>query len=125
MGKLTTPPRSTGTSNLLSGVVGGLLVLVVGSILLATGVIGKGGDTKVVRETVTSSPARTTSDAGGRSPPRKRPRMNVCPITRPGTGCSGAPLRCGSVLRHSRRPDKQCLPNQIDTLANLIIDNKP
>jgi S1-C subfamily serine protease len=67
MGKLTTPSRSTTTSNLLSGVVGGLLVLVVGSILLATGVIGKGGDTKVVRETVASSPARTTSDAGGRS----------------------------------------------------------
>src|SRR5919204_256778 len=36
MAPLTTPPRGTSTSNLLSGVVGGLLVLVVGSILLAT-----------------------------------------------------------------------------------------
>jgi S1-C subfamily serine protease len=67
MARLNTPSRSTPTSNLLSGVVGGLLVLVVGSILLATGVIGNGGDTKVVRETIASSPARTTSDAGGRS----------------------------------------------------------
>jgi S1-C subfamily serine protease len=67
MGRLGTPSRGSGTSNLLSGVVGGLLVLVVGGILVATGVIGSGGDTKVVRETIASSPSRTTSDSGGRS----------------------------------------------------------
>src|SRR5436190_5306390 len=67
MAPLTTPPRSTSASNLLSGVVGGLLVLVVGSILLATGVIDNGGDTKVVHETIAAAPGKSASDTGGRS----------------------------------------------------------
>src|SRR5436305_13263641 len=67
MGPVTTPSRSTAASNLRSGVVGGLLVLVAGSILLATGVIDNGGDTKVVHETIAASPGKTTSDSAGRS----------------------------------------------------------
>ena len=67
MGPVGTPSRSTSTSSLLAGVVGGLLVLVVGSILLATGVIDNGGDTKVVHETIAAAPGRSTSDTGGRS----------------------------------------------------------
>jgi S1-C subfamily serine protease len=51
----------------LSGVLGGLVVLVLGTILIATGVIDT-GDTKreVVRQTLTQ-PANNASDTGGRS----------------------------------------------------------
>jgi putative serine protease PepD len=66
MGPLTTQQR-TAASNLLSGVVGGMLVLAVGAILLATGVIDT-GDTKVVREsTIAASPDRAVKSEGGRS----------------------------------------------------------
>jgi S1-C subfamily serine protease len=65
MGSVTRPPQRTAASNLLSGVVGGCLVLVVGAILLATGVIGK-GDTKVVREsTIAPSSGKAVSDSNG------------------------------------------------------------
>jgi hypothetical protein len=35
-------------ANLLAGVLGGLIVLVVGAVLIATNVIDTGGDTKTV-----------------------------------------------------------------------------
>ena len=67
MGPLTTPDRGTAASNLLAGVVGGLLVLAIGSILLATGVIDT-GDTKVVRQsTIASSPGKSVQSDGGRT----------------------------------------------------------
>src|SRR5215218_4190768 len=63
MGPVTTPLQRA--SNLLSGVIGGLLVLVVGAILLATGVIGN-GDTKVVREsTIAPSSGKAVRDSDG------------------------------------------------------------
>ena len=51
MKTVATPPNRS-MSNVLSGVLGGLVVLVVGSILIATGVIDT-GDTK--REVVRSA----------------------------------------------------------------------
>jgi S1-C subfamily serine protease len=66
MGPLTTPTRSA-ASNLVSGLVGGLVVLVLGAILLATGVIDN-GDTKVVHEsTIASSPTGSARSGGGRT----------------------------------------------------------
>src|SRR5215218_6985803 len=63
MGPVTTPLQRA--SNLLSGVIGGLLVLVVGAILLATGVIGN-GDTKVVREsTIAPSSGKAVRESDG------------------------------------------------------------
>ena len=68
MGPVTTPTRSSALANLLSGVVGGLLVLAVGGILLATGVIDTGGDTKIVREsTIPSSSSTSAKSDGGRT----------------------------------------------------------
>jgi S1-C subfamily serine protease len=65
MGPVTRPPQRAAASNILSGVVGGCLVLVVGAILLATGVIGK-GDTKVVREsTIAPSSGKAVSGSSG------------------------------------------------------------
>jgi S1-C subfamily serine protease len=54
-------------ANLLSGAIGGLVVLVAGTILLATDVIDVRGETKtVVREATISRPA-ATGDSGGRT----------------------------------------------------------
>src|SRR5215211_165712 len=67
MSPVTTSPKSSTASNFLSAVVGGLLVLVVGAILLATGVIDT-GDTKVVRQdTVVASSGKSTQTGGGRT----------------------------------------------------------
>src|SRR3954469_14156928 len=58
------PGRRLLPAQLASGAIGGLLVLAVGAILLATGVIG-GSDTKtVVREPIVSRPASTGSGKG-------------------------------------------------------------
>jgi S1-C subfamily serine protease len=65
MGPVTTPQRSL-IANLVSAVVGGLVVLVLGAILLATNVIDT-GDTKVVRQSTIASPSRPAGDSGGRS----------------------------------------------------------
>src|ERR671922_644756 len=67
MGPVTTPQQRALAANLLSAVVGGLVVLVIGAVLLATGVIDT-GDTKVVRQsTIAASPGRTARDDGGRT----------------------------------------------------------
>jgi S1-C subfamily serine protease len=65
MDTMTSPPKSrVPVSNLLAGVLGGLIVLVVGSILIATDVIDTGDTTKVVRQAPISQPA---SDPGATS----------------------------------------------------------
>jgi S1-C subfamily serine protease len=61
-----TPRQTTAGSNLLSGVVGGLVVLAVGATLIGTGVINT-GDTRreVIREVPT--PAATLANADGKA----------------------------------------------------------
>jgi S1-C subfamily serine protease len=54
-------------ANLLSGVLGGLIVLVVGAVLIATNVIDTGDTKTVVRETPTTQPTATTTGTPGRS----------------------------------------------------------
>src|SRR5436190_21573156 len=66
MGPITTPPQRTPASSLLSAVVGGLVVLVLGAILIATKVIDT-GSTKVVHESTIAPSGKTTSTSGGRS----------------------------------------------------------
>jgi S1-C subfamily serine protease len=48
-------------ATLLSGVIGGLLVLVIGAVLIATDVIDTGDTTTVVRESPSTQPAATTA----------------------------------------------------------------
>ncbi len=67
MNPVTSPSKSTTASNLLSGIVGGLLVLVVGAVLIATDVIG-GGDTKIVRQsTIAPASGKAVHSDGGRT----------------------------------------------------------
>jgi S1-C subfamily serine protease len=61
MNPVTTPRQRPAVANLLSGALGGLVVLVLGSVLIATDVI-ETGDEKVIRE---SSITRPTADSGG------------------------------------------------------------
>jgi S1-C subfamily serine protease len=56
---------NTPTSNILSGVLGGLVVLVLGAILISTNVIDTGDDTTVVREAPVTQTA--SGDGDGRS----------------------------------------------------------
>ena len=65
MTPVTTPRRGL-IANLVSAVVGGLVVLAFGAILLATNVIDT-SDTKVVRQSPIASPSRVARDSGGRS----------------------------------------------------------
>jgi S1-C subfamily serine protease len=66
MDTMTSPPKSrVSVSNMLAGVLGGLIVLVVGSILIATDVIDTGDTTKVVRQAPISQPASNPADADG------------------------------------------------------------
>ena len=63
----TTPPRRSSLSNVLAGAIGGLVVLVIGAVLIATEVIDTGDtETRVVREGI---PSRSVvdSDDGTRS----------------------------------------------------------
>lgn len=62
-----TPPNRTRAASLFSGVLGGLVVLVLGAVLIETGVIDT-GDTKreVVRQTAITRPA-ANNDSGGRT----------------------------------------------------------
>jgi S1-C subfamily serine protease len=55
-------------TNLLAGALGGLIVLVIGAVLVATDVIDTGDTTTVVRETSSTQPAATSTGAAGRSP---------------------------------------------------------
>ena len=57
----------TPLANLLSGVLGGLIVLVVGAVLIATDVIDTGDTTTVVRETPVTQPTATSTGSEGRS----------------------------------------------------------
>src|SRR6476646_3271689 len=60
------PSRATAASNLLSGVVGGLVVLALGATLIGTGVINTGDThTEIVREIPT--PTATLARADGKS----------------------------------------------------------
>jgi S1-C subfamily serine protease len=66
MDTMTSPPKSrVSVSTVLAGVLGGLIVLVVGSILIATDVIDTGDTTKVVRQAPISQPATNPASADG------------------------------------------------------------
>jgi S1-C subfamily serine protease len=69
MDTMTSPPKSrVPVSNLLAGVLGGLIVLVVGSILIATDVIDTGDTTNVVRQAPISQSANNpAATSGGRT----------------------------------------------------------
>jgi S1-C subfamily serine protease len=69
MDTMTSPPKSrVPVSNLLAGVLGGLIVLVVGSILIATDVIDTGDTTNVVRQAPISQSANDPgATSGGRT----------------------------------------------------------
>ena len=55
-------------ANVLSGVLGGLIVLVVGAVLIATDVIDTGDTKTVVQETPTTQPTNASSAGTGRTP---------------------------------------------------------
>jgi S1-C subfamily serine protease len=54
-------------SNILSGVLGGLIVLLVGAVLIATDVIDTGDSTTVVRQSPTTQPTADSTGSDGRS----------------------------------------------------------
>jgi S1-C subfamily serine protease len=54
-------------TNLLAGVLGGLVVLVIGAVLIATDVIDTGDTTTVVRQSPTTQPTATSTGSDGRS----------------------------------------------------------
>src|SRR5215210_7161658 len=54
-------------SHVLSGVLGGLIVLVIGAVLIATDVIDTGDTTTVVRESPATQPTATSTSSSGRS----------------------------------------------------------
>jgi S1-C subfamily serine protease len=54
-------------SNLLAGVLGGLIVLVIGAVLIATDVIDTGSTKTVVRESFPAQPTTTATGTSGRS----------------------------------------------------------
>ena len=54
-------------TNLLAGVLGGLVVLVVGAVLIATNVIDTGDTTTIVRESPATQPTTSTASTDGRT----------------------------------------------------------
>ena len=54
-------------SNILSGVLGGLIVLVIGAVLISTDVIDTGDSQTVVRQAPVTQPASGAGDGGGRA----------------------------------------------------------
>ncbi len=54
-------------TNLLAGVLGGLIVLVIGAVLIATDVIDTGDTTTVVRESAATQPTAASTGSAGRS----------------------------------------------------------
>jgi S1-C subfamily serine protease len=65
MNTATSPAKQRfSASNLIAGAIGGLIVLVVGAILLATDVIDTGNTTTVVRQTPISQPASNATNGG-------------------------------------------------------------
>src|SRR3954453_3423139 len=70
MSPSTRPRQSVSTSNLISGGIGGLIVLVLGAILIATGVIDTGKTERtVIRQPALSSTSSSKSGSsdGGRT----------------------------------------------------------
>src|SRR3954451_16694560 len=67
MSASTSPRPTSATGYLLAGVLGGLVVLVVGAILLATGVVDTGKTTKIVRQESITRPTSNPSKDGGRT----------------------------------------------------------
>jgi S1-C subfamily serine protease len=69
MNPVTSPDKQRPVvSNLIAGALGGLIVLVVGAILIATNVIDTGdATTKVIRQAPISQSASDTGDTGGRT----------------------------------------------------------
>src|SRR6188472_3947511 len=69
MNPVTSPDKQRpAVSNLIAGALGGLIVLVVGAILIATNVIDTGDTTtKVIRQAPISQSASDTGDTGGRT----------------------------------------------------------
>jgi putative serine protease PepD len=66
MNTVSSPPKQrVAFSHLVAGIAGGLLVLVLGSILIATDVIDTGSTTTVVRQAPISQPASDTGSTGG------------------------------------------------------------
>src|SRR6478609_7115353 len=60
------PSRATAASNLVSGMVGGLVVLALGATLVGTGVLNTGDThTEIIRQLAT--PATTLASADGKS----------------------------------------------------------
>ncbi|HZN89973.1 MAG TPA: trypsin-like peptidase domain-containing protein [Thermoleophilaceae bacterium] len=58
---------NTPIANILSGLLGGLVVLVVGAIMISTDVIETGDSQTVVRQSPITAPASDTGSAGGRT----------------------------------------------------------
>ena len=54
--------KTSPSSHIVSGVLGGLVAVVIGAILIATGVIDTGNTTKVVHETGSAGPVATSGD---------------------------------------------------------------
>src|SRR5215212_1833437 len=54
-------------TNLLAGILGGLIVLIIGAVLIATDVIDTGDTKTVVQQTSTTQPAAVTAGTPGRS----------------------------------------------------------
>ena len=68
MNPVSTPSRRTLTASLVSGLLGGLVVLVIGSVLIATDVIDTGDTTReVVRQAPISRPTAGSDERGGRT----------------------------------------------------------
>jgi putative serine protease PepD len=66
MNSMTSPPKQRfAVSHIVAGVLGGLVVLVVGSILISTDVIDTGNSTTVVRQAPISQPATNPASASG------------------------------------------------------------
>jgi S1-C subfamily serine protease len=63
MNPIASPKQRSAQSNVLAGVLGGLVVLVIGSVLISTGVIDT-GDTKVVKEQAPLTNSVATSGGG-------------------------------------------------------------
>ena len=58
---------NTPIANILSGLLGGLVVLVVGAILISTDVIETGDSQTVVRQSPITAPASYSGDGAGRT----------------------------------------------------------
>jgi putative serine protease PepD len=54
-------------SNILSGVIGGLIVLIIGAVLISTNVIDTGDTKTVVRQSTATQPTADSTGSGGRS----------------------------------------------------------